>query len=173
MGMTPLEGLVMGTRSGDIDPGVFDFLIAKGYTPEQISITLNKQSGLLGISEQSNDMRTLVELAAEDDQQCALAIDIFCFRLAKYIASMLVSLPSLDALIFTGGIGENATVVREKTVAHLNVINFKLSKNANENIDKEAGALISTEGSHKIFVIATNEEKMIAEDTLDIVATSL
>ena len=173
MGMTPLEGLVMGTRSGDIDPGIFDFMIAKGYSPAQISKTLNKQSGLLGISEQSNDMRTLVELADEGDQQCALALDIFCFRLAKYIAAMLVSLPSLDALIFTGGIGENAAIVREKAIAHLSVINFHIVKEANNSADNEAGALISAEGSHKILVIATNEEKMIVEDTLNIVAKSL
>lgn len=168
MGLTPLEGLVMGTRSGDIDPGIFDFLIAKGYTAAEISRILNKQSGLLGISESSNDMRTLEANAAEGHSQSELAIEVFCFRLAKYIAAMMVSLNTLDALVFTGGIGENSASVRQRTVAHLTLLGFRLDPQANATVDKAAGSLISHPDSHPVYVIATDEERMIAEDTYEI-----
>ena len=170
MGMTPLEGLVMGTRSGDIDPGIFDFLLSKGYEPENINQMLNKESGLKGISKLSNDMRTLVASADEGHELSQLAIEIFCYRLAKYIGAMMVALEQIDALIFTGGIGENASLVREKTVSHLKLLGFIINKTANEARPSPDHLLcISTDDSHRILVINTDEEKMIAEDTQNIV----
>jgi len=167
MGMTPLEGLVMGTRSGDIDPGLFDYLISKGLSPEDISRTLNKKSGLLGISGISNDMRTLCEQAAQGHKLSQLAIDIFCFRLAKYIAAMMVSLTHIDALVFTGGIGENSPLVREKTTDHLLILGFTLDKNLNSlNCSNK---VINDADSKNIIVIPTDEELMIVNDTLELI----
>ena len=120
MGLTPLEGLVMGTRSGSIDPGLFTFLTQQlNYSVQEIDDLLNKQSGLLGISELSNDCRTIEEAAVEGHPQANLALDIFCYRLAKQIAAFLVPLQRLDALIFTGGIGENSDIIRDKVISHL------------------------------------------------------
>ncbi|TVP52134.1 MAG: acetate/propionate family kinase, partial [Halomonadaceae bacterium] len=119
MGLTPLEGLVMGSRSGDIDPGLFDFFIQQGQTPAMVSQMLNKESGLLGLSGLSNDMRSLIEARDQGHEQAALAVDVFCYRLARYIGTMGVASGTPDALVFTGGIGENSAVVREQTLAHL------------------------------------------------------
>jgi acetate kinase len=172
MGMTPLEGLVMGTRSGDIDPGIFDFLIKNGYSPDDISAMLNKESGLLGISLKSNDMRTICELAENGDKQCALALEVFCFRAAKHIAGMMTSLDSIDALIFTGGIGENASLVRLKIVEHLSVFGFHIDETCNLDRDKRTssfnGQSIHKDGSIPILVVPTDEEAMIVKDTLTI-----
>ena len=164
MGMTPLEGLVMGTRSGDIDPGIFAYLLRQGYTGEQIDTLLNKESGLLGISGISNDMRTLEAAAAEGNSDAALAIELFCFRLAKYIAGMRISLERLDGLIFTGGIGENATNIRAKTIALLSGLGFSLdeSKNTSAAADIEP---IHRSDSLPIFVVKTDEEWMIASQS--------
>jgi len=167
MGMTPLEGLVMGTRSGDIDPGLFDYLISKKLSPDEISRMLNKESGLLGISGISNDMRTLCEKADQGHELSILAIEIFCFRLAKYIAAMMVSLSQFDALIFTGGIGENSALVREKTIMHLGILGFELDQVCNST--KRPDTIISRPGTKTILLIATNEEIMIVNDTLELI----
>ncbi len=170
MGMTPLEGLVMGTRSGDIDPGIFDYLINKHYTPSAISELLNKQSGLLGISELSNDMRTICEQADAGNAQCQLALEVFCFRAAKHLAGMMISLDRIDALIFTGGIGENAARVRSLIVRHLSIFGFKLNQQANNDAKARGqtyhGYAIHVEESTPILVIPTDEEAMIVNDTL-------
>ena len=172
MGMTPLEGLVMGTRSGDIDPGIFDYLISQNYSPDEISNLLNKKSGLLGISQSSNDMRTICEQASAGNQQCALALEVFCFRAAKHIAGMMVSLDSIDALVFTGGIGENASQVREYIVKQLSIFGFKIDKDANNNSSMRSegfgGFAIHQAGSIPVLVIPTDEEAMIVEDTLSL-----
>lgn len=165
MGMTPLEGLMMGTRCGDIDPGLYDYLSNNGYTQEDISTILNKRSGLKGVSEHSNDMRTLIDSAQKGDHQSALAIEMFCYRLAKYIGAMMVPLRKLDALVFTGGIGENSALVRQKTLDHLEILNFECDATRNTSVNLSAPFEINTDSSHKILVIATDEEKMIAEDT--------
>lgn len=168
MGMTPLEGLVMGTRSGDIDPGIYDFFISKNLNPEDISRILNKESGLLGISGISNDMRTLCAHAEKGHQRSQLAIEIFCFRLAKYIAAMMVSLKSLDALVFTGGIGENSALVRQKTIEHLAILGFSIDNERNHsNCHNKA---IHTTNSRPIIVIPTDEEVMIVQDTLALIS---
>jgi acetate kinase len=171
MGLTPLEGLVMGTRCGDIDPSIPEF-IAKtlGYDAEAVTTLLNKKSGLLGISDVSMDMRALNQAAASGNQQAALAIDIFCYRLAKYIAAFMVPLERLDALIFTGGIGENDKAARIKVLQWLQVLNFQCDENRNQQHGQESDAVITKENSRVALVIPTNEEGMIARDTINLVS---
>ncbi|MEQ3527480.1 acetate kinase [Pseudoalteromonas sp. XMcav11-Q] len=166
MGLTPLEGLVMGTRSGDIDPGLFSFLVNHlNYSTQQIDTLLNKQSGLLGISELSNDCRTIEEAAQESHPQATLALDIFCYRLAKQIASFLVPLNGLDALVFTGGIGENSDVIREKVVNQLNFLGMHINKECNLNARFGNQGVITDESHSPVaMVIPTNEEWVIAND---------
>ncbi|MGQ9426592.1 acetate/propionate family kinase [Gilvimarinus sp. F26214L] len=167
MGLTPLEGLVMGTRSGDIDPGLFDFLDSKGMSARELHRILNQESGLLGLSGRSNDMRTLAGLAEDGHEASALAIDIFCFRLAKYVAAMMASLDNLDALVFTGGIGENSPLVRRKTVARLKLLGFALDARANDHHGRESEARIHSPNSRfPVLVIPTDEEKVIAQEAL-------
>jgi acetate kinase len=167
LGFTPLEGLVMGTRCGDIDPSIPTFLIEElGYPANEVSILLNKKSGLLGISALSNDCRTLEEQAQLGHKQAQLALDIFAYRLAKYIGSYLVVAGSLDALVFTGGIGENSALIRAKTIAHLQHLGFDL--NEEQNLAQRFGqsGQISSEHSIPVYAIATNEEWVIAQDSI-------
>lgn len=171
MGLTPLEGLVMGTRSGDVDPGLFDFLKGKGLSGEEVHRILNNESGLLGLSGQSNDMRTLEELASEGHQPATLAIDVFCFRLARYIAAMCASLPQLDGLVFTGGIGENSPGVRAATLRHLSLLGFSLDDTRNQQHGRDSGHCIQDEKSRfPVMVIPTNEERVIAAEALNATA---
>lgn len=170
MGMTPLEGLVMGTRSGDIDPGIFAYLLRQGYKGDQIDTLLNKQSGLLGISGISNDMRTLEAAASEGNSDAALAIELFCFRLAKYIAGMRVSLTEFDGLIFTGGIGENATNIRAKTIELLSGLGFSIDQTKNVSITQDIEPIHQSE-SLPIFVVKTDEEWMIATQSAALCAS--
>ncbi|WP_250658498.1 acetate/propionate family kinase [Alkalimarinus coralli] len=167
MGLTPLEGLMMGTRSGDIDPGLFEFLNKIGMDSERISQMLNKESGLKGLSGQTNDMRTLFDLADKGDEKAALAIEVFCFKLAKYIAAMAASLPSIDALIFTGGIGENASRVRSAALEKLAILGFEVSHSLNNSNGRESEGRITEPDSTLSLVIPTNEELVIARDTLN------
>lgn len=163
MGLTPLEGLVMGTRSGDVDPGLFDFLASKGIDARELHRILNNDSGLLGLSGETNDMRTLCEMADAGHAPSALAIDVFCFRLARYIGGMMASLTALDALVFTGGIGENSPVVREKTLAHLGLLGFALDPARNRDHGRSTSGRIEDAASRfPILVIPTNEELVIA-----------
>ena len=166
MGLTTLEGLVMGTRSGSIDPGLFTFLTQQlNYSVQEIDDLLNKQSGLLGISELSNDCRTIEEAAVEGHPQANLALDIFCYRLAKQIAAFLVPLQRLDALIFTGGIGENSDIIRDKVISHLGFLGLECDEAANLAARFGKEGLISKGQAHvKAFVIPTNEEWVIAND---------
>lgn len=167
MGLTPLEGLVMGTRSGDIDPGAFDFIqAATGMSAQEVSNMLNKQSGLLGISELSNDMRTIEEEAEKGHKGAQLAFEIFCYRLAKYIAAMTVATGRLDALVFTGGIGENSDLVRSKTLGYLQFMGFKLDEEKNQAARFGNAGIITADNSLPLAVVVpTNEERMIAFDT--------
>ncbi|MGS0730538.1 acetate kinase, partial [Shewanella sp. 0m-11] len=129
MGLTPLEGLVMGTRCGDVDPSVIFHLVNRlGYTLDEVESVLNKQSGLLGISELTNDCRGIEEGFESGHKGATLALEIFCYRLAKYIASYTVPLERLDAVVFTGGIGENSDLIREKVLNSLAIFNFNVDK---------------------------------------------
>lgn len=164
MGMTPLEGLVMGTRSGDVDPSLHAFMAQQtGMSLAEITNILNRESGLLGISGVSNDMRNLLKLAKGGHQRAQFAIDVFCYRLAKSLAGLATTLGQLDAIVFTGGIGEHAPLIREKTVARLAVFGIKLDLERNRNHGDQSDGVISKDGANiPILVIATNEEVMIA-----------
>ncbi len=165
MGLTPLEGLMMGTRSGDVDPGLFDYLATKGITAKQLHHILNHDSGLRGVSGQTNDMRALCELADHGHEPSATAIDIFCFRLAKYVAAMMASLDRLDALVFTGGIGENSARVRRQTIDHLRLLGFELDPSLNGCAGEYSnGRIESVESRFPVMVIGANEELVIARE---------
>ncbi len=173
MGFTPLEGLLMGTRAGDIDASILEFLYHKeGLSFGEIDTLLNKRSGLLGISGLTNDMRELLEEEAENqDRRAKLAIDIFCKRVRKYIGAYYVDTAGkADAVIFTGGIGENSPVIRERICNGLESIGLKLDKNKNNKTHSRKSGKISTEDSRlSAFVFPTNEELLIARDTLRVV----
>jgi acetate kinase len=166
MGFTPLEGLVMGTRCGDIDANALEFLsksLAK--TPAEIAAILNRESGLLGLSGISNDMRTLVAAAAGGHVRSRIAIEVFCYRLAKGILGLAAGLDRLDALVFTGGIGEHSAVVREKTLSHLKILGTVLTAGLNENHGRDThGRITATESRLLALVVPTNEELVIARE---------
>ena len=167
MGLTPLEGLVMGTRSGDVDPNLHSHLARTlGWSLEQIDAMLNKDSGLLGLSGLSNDMRSLEQASAQGHAGATLAIEVFCYRLAKSLAAMSCALPQLDGLIFTGGIGENSPLIRSKTVEHLKLFNLALDAQANARCIRGVAGAIGAEGHPRVLVVPTNEERQIALDTL-------
>ena len=170
MGLTPLEGLVMGTRSGDVDPSLQVHLNRTfGWKAQEIETLLTKKSGLLGVSGLSNDMRTLIEASEQGHEGAALAIEIFCYRLAKSLAALSCALPRLDGLLFTGGIGENATLIRKKTLDHMRVFNFKLDDAANQRCIRGEAGKISAEGHPLVMVVPTNEERQIANETLEVI----
>lgn len=167
MGLTPLEGLVMGTRSGDVDPNLHSHLArALGWSLERIDHMLNHDSGLLGLSGLSNDMRTLEQARDQGHAGAALAIEVFCYRLAKSLAAMTCALPRLDGIVFTGGIGENSPLVRNLTVRHLHVLNLELDGEANARCVRGVEGPIHLAGHPRVLVIPTNEERQIALDTL-------
>ena len=170
MGLTPLEGLVMGTRSGDVDPAIIFYLADKlEMSTQEINSLLNKKSGLLGISGASNDMRQLLEEAEKGDKRAELALDIFSYRVRKYIGAYKAVLGKVDALAFTGGIGENAVRVREKICSNLEELGIKLDTARNADIKGRKEGLISADDSPtKVFVIPTDEEVRIAYDTYEI-----
>ena len=168
MGLTPLEGLVMGTRSGDLDPAIVEFICEKeGLNVHEVDTLLNKQSGLLGISGLTNDMRELLAETRENkDRRALLAIEIFCYRIRKYIGSYLAAMNGADAIIFTGGIGENSAEIRASICNELSWLGVELDSGLNENQTGEREKLISSENSRvKVYIIATNEELLIARDT--------
>ncbi|WP_455037998.1 acetate kinase [Kingella denitrificans] len=167
MGLTPLEGLVMGTRSGDVDPSVFSFLADNlKLSTQQITDILNKESGLMGISELSSDCRVIEEESLNGHEGAVLALEMFSYRLAKYVASMAVAAGGLDALVFTGGIGENSDVIREKVLNYCAFLGFSVDKDANTAARfGKAGVITAADSKVKAVVIPTNEELMIAQDT--------
>ncbi|MDI5994369.1 acetate kinase [Pseudomonas sp. MDMC216] len=167
MGLTPLEGLVMGTRSGDVDPNLHGHLARTlGWSLEQIDSMLNKDSGLLGLSGLSNDMRTLEQAREQGHAGATLAIEVFCYRLAKSLAAMSCALRRLDGLIFTGGIGENSALIRSKTVNHLSLLGLQLDSQANARCVRGVAGAIHADGHPRVLVVPTNEERQIALDTL-------
>ncbi len=172
MGMTPVEGLVMGTRSGDVDPGLHQYIRDRtGRSLDEITSLLNSQSGLLGLSGLSNDMRTLAEAAASGHGRAALAIEVFCYRLAKAVCGLTAALDRLDALVFTGGIGENSAPVRARAAAHWRVLGVRLDEAANAAHGANTGGVISAPDSRvACLIVPTNEELMIARETLRLVS---
>ena len=169
MGLTPLEGLVMGTRSGDIDAGaLFHIARENGYSIDDLDTMLNRKSGLLGLSGLSNDCRTLETAAADGHEGARLALDVFVHRLARYIGALAMAVPRLDAVIFTGGIGENSAFIREQTLSRLGPLGLRLDEKANACMVGGACGVISSSRTPQAAVIATNEEWMIARDTTDL-----
>ncbi len=166
MGFTPLEGLCMGTRSGDIDPSILQFMCKKlNKTIDEVTNILNTSSGLLGLSQTSNDMRNLTTAAQKGDEQAQLAIDVFCYKLAKHIAALCVPLGKLDALIFTGGIGENAANIRAQVCRQLAILNIYLDEDHNNQHGQGSNGLISQTNTTAVAVIPTDEEWHIAQAT--------
>ena len=171
MGLTPMEGLVMGTRSGDVDPGVFGYLADRtGQTAEELTQVLDTQSGLLGLSGVGNDMRSVEDAAAAGDERAQLALEVFVHRLAKAIAGLVTSLERLDALVFTGGIGENSAVVRGRVLRRLGFLGLAEDPEANAGHGRSTGGRISRPGPVQALVVPTDEELMIARDTARLVA---
>ena len=169
MGLTPLEGLVMGTRSGDLDPAIIEFIAAKeGLSTREIETLMNKQSGLLGISGLTSDMRELLaEAREENDRRSELAIEIFCYRARKYIGAYLAAMNGADAVVFAGGIGENSPEVRARICDGLQWIGIELNEELNQSHTGGREGLISKEGSRPaVYVIPTDEELLIARDTV-------
>jgi acetate kinase len=172
MGFTPLEGLVMGTRSGDIDPSLIEFLMMKeGIDISEVDTLLNKRSGLLGLSGLTSDMRELLEEEAENhDRRACLAIEIFCRRVRRYIGAYLAETGPTEAVVFTGGIGENAAPVRERILAPLEHLGIRLDRTRNESAVAGRDGEITSDGSPiRAWVIPTDEELLIARDTYRVV----
>ena len=173
MGLTPLEGLVMGTRSGDLDAAIVEFISAKeGLSGQEVETLLNTQSGLLGISGLTNDMRELVAEADENnDRRARLAIEIFCYRAAKYIGSYLAAMNGADAIIFTGGIGENSPEIRTLICENLIWMGVKIDPEINKSFaDGREGIISQDDARIKVFVIPTNEELLIARDAVRLIS---
>jgi len=169
MGLTPLEGLVMGTRSGDLDPSVLVYLHHKeGLSFDELDSLLNKQSGLLGLSGLTNDMRELLEEeSAHQDRRARLAIEIFCTRVKEYVGAYLARMNGADALVFTGGIGENSGDIRRRVCAGLDFLGIALDEGRNAALAPGQEGEVSAEASRlKVYVIPTNEELLIARDTV-------
>ena len=171
MGLTPLEGLMMGTRSGDIDGGAILYIMKKeGLNPDQMSNILNKKSGVLGIFGKSSDMRELDAGVAAGDKLAILAEDMYFYRITKYIGAYAAAMGGVDVILFTGGVGENQISARERVCAPLEFMGVKIDSAKNQTRGEEA--IISTDDSKvKVVVIPTDEELMIASDTADILAS--
>ena len=168
MGLTPLDGLIMGTRCGSIDPGLIEFMMkAENASIEDIMTTLNKKSGLLGLSGCSNDMRTLLVEEESGNEKASQAINAFCYRIARELSALSASLPDIDSVVFTGGIGEHAASIRQRIINFWPNAKITLDQDLNEQSGNEQG-LISLPDSPKVMVIATNEELMIAQDCYEL-----
>jgi len=165
MGFTPLEGLVMGTRCGDIDPAIIPYIMQhENISVTNVNFMMNKHSGVLGVSGRFNDMREIEEMIKEGNERCKLAHDMFTYRIKKYIGAYTASMGGLDILIFTGGIGENSRLVRENVCTELECFGISIDPEKNNNND----IVISKDKTH-VMVIPTNEELMIARDTAKII----
>jgi len=173
MGFTPLEGVPMGTRSGDLDPSILFYLGDKGYDVKALKELCNKKSGLLGISGVSNDVRNLVRLAGQGDPRAQLAIDIFCYRIKKYIGVYCAVLDTVDAVVFTGGIGENAVFLRQQICTGLTQLGIQLDRAANIAAIAKEAEISTTDSRVKVFVIGANEQVAIANDTYELASCKL
>ncbi|MBV9392406.1 MAG: acetate/propionate family kinase, partial [Verrucomicrobia bacterium] len=165
MGLSPMEGLVMGTRSGDVDPTLHEFLYRKDKLGiSDITEMLTRKSGLLGVSGVSHDMRSVQEAANQGNPRAQLAVELFCYRLARSISGLTASLTALDAIIFTGGIGENSSLVRAKTIQSLTMLKADLDPELNQQHGKQSNGRITKPTGTLCLVIPTNEELMISRE---------
>ena len=170
MGFTPLEGLAMGTRSGDIDPAIIPFIMGKkGMNFEEVNNLLNKESGVLGSSGLSSDFRDLESAASEGNSRAKLALDVFCNRVTKYIGAYSAQMCRIDVLVFTAGIGENSSYIRENVTDGLECLGIFIDKELNGNARGEEAIISKGLTGVKVLVVPTNEELMIAQDTLALV----
>jgi acetate kinase len=171
MGFTPLEGLVMGTRSGDLDPAVLDFVATKeGFDLREMDLLLNKQSGLLGISGLTSDMRELLAEESDNaDRRASLAIEIFCYRIKKYLGAYLAAMNGADAIVFAGGIGEHSPAVRARICADLDWLGIRADEAANSKLDGAEGRFDAHGSRLELWVIPTDEELLIGRDTWRVV----
>ncbi len=169
MGLTPLEGLVMGTRSGDIDPALIAYLErVKQMTTPQIDTLLNQRSGLLGLSGSSNDVRSVLEAEAAGDPRAKLALSIYCYRIKKYIGAYTAALGRVSAVVFTAGVGENSAVIRHRVMENLQPLGYELDPGKNEQAVRRELDIATAASPIRILVVPTNEELMIAQDTYEI-----
>lgn len=170
MGLTPLEGLIMGTRSGDLDPAVINYLMErKNMTSEEMINYLNKKSGLLGVSGISSDLREIIEACENGDERAKTTVDMKCNRIKKYICSYAGMLEGVDAICFTAGIGENADLIREKVCSGLEFMGIEIDEEKNKVRNDENREINTDSSKTKIYVIPTNEEYVIANDTYNLV----
>ncbi|HUI69822.1 MAG TPA: acetate kinase [Spirochaetia bacterium] len=169
MGFTPLEGLMMGTRSGDIDPAILDFLERRGYTSAEVNSLLNKKSGLLGLSGISNDLRDLESEAVKGNQRAIQALEVYAYRVRKYIGAYVANLVKVDALVFTGGIGQNGVRMRERICHRLENLGIFMDYAENATRGSEEGIVSALYSPIAILVVPTNEELQIAIDTYGLI----
>ncbi|MBW7473397.1 acetate kinase [Paenibacillus oenotherae] len=170
MGLTPLEGLMMGTRSGDLDPAIVPFTMNKEeLTLNEVNSMLNKHSGMLAISGISSDMREITEAMQEGDKQAKLAFDMYTYRLRKYIGAYAAAMNGIDVLVFTAGVGENSVVLRKTVCDGLTFLGIELDEERNGERSKEARVISSAESRVTVMVVPTNEELLIARDTYTLV----
>ena len=170
MGFTPLEGLIMGTRCGDIDPAIILTIMAKEeLSLHEANTLMNKHSGLIGISGVSNDMREIIDEMEKGNEKAKLALDIFCYRVKKYIGSYAAAMGGVDDIVFTGGIGENAIIVREKSCEGLEFMGAEFDNEKNIELNGKEGMISKKNSKVKVWVIPTNEELKIARDTVRLV----
>ena len=168
MGFTPLAGLMMGTRCGDLDPGIIEFLLKKGWSQDEVYKELNTNSGFMGVSGLTSDCRGIVEAMEQGHKGATLAFQVFTYRVAKYIASYMVSLESLDGIIFTGGIGENSLPIRREVLKYLKIFGYQEDQQANEDARFGNSGIITKAGTAVAMVIPTNEEFVIAQQSVEL-----
>ncbi|EGR0205080.1 acetate/propionate family kinase [Vibrio vulnificus] len=170
MGFTPLSGLMMGTRCGDLDPGIIEYLLKKGWSQEKVFNSLNKASGFLGVSGLTSDARGILEAMEQGHEGATLAFQVFTYRVAKYIASYLAALDSFDGIIFTGGIGENSLPIRREILKNLKLLGFVENEKGNEDARFGNAGVIATSAllNAVAMVIPTNEEFVIAQQSVEL-----
>ncbi len=175
MGFTPLEGLLMGTRSGDLDAAILPWVMAmEEVTLAQLNAMLNKHSGLYGVSGVSSDMRAIEAACAQSNRRARLAFDIFCYRIRKYVGSYAAAMGGLDAVTFTGGIGENSALVRHTSLAGMEFLGIEMDEHANKAAPRGVEVLVSKKGSRvAVAVVPTNEERVIARDTVRVLGNAM
>ena len=171
MGLTPLEGLMMGTRSGDIDAGAVSFIMEKeGLDANGISNLLNKKSGVLGISGVSSDMRELLAACANGNERAILAEKMYYYRIKKYIGAYAAAMGGCDILVWTGGVGENQWATRREVCQNMEYMGMKLDVEKNEGMRGEEMVISTPDSKVTVIVVPTDEEYMIASDTMDILS---
>ena len=171
MGLTPIQGLMMGTRVGDIGAGAIQYMMKQENKDiDEVLDIMNKKSGILGISGKSSDLREVLDGMANGDDRCRLAIDMVAYKIKSYVGAYVAALNGIDALCFTGGIGENAALIREKVCAGLDSMGLVIDPTKNNKRSSEARDISTNASPARIFVIPTQEEYVIANDTYNIVS---